>query len=372
LPGAGPDLDVEGPRELLEVHPADDLADGLGAHARVEQAAAASARAVALLEAAQLELAERLHRLQRLDLLADLAKLVLGALGLARELLALAAKRVVDARDEVGDLLIDRPLLVLLALLQLGVDPLGLGRDDLPERRGGLLAALRAGRDDDLARRGEDDRVGGLAGLQLGELGLDGLGRGDDLLGPDRSLLLEVGLRRREGGGQLVLGLVDVGPEAVLQLGQLLAGLAAATLGLVLERLERSLARVLVDVRDDVEGEVEDALEVPRADVEEDAEAARRALEVPDVADRARQLDVAHPLATDLAARDLDAALVADDALVANPLVLPAVALPVLGRTEDALVEQTVLLWLEGPVVDRLGLRDLTLRPFPDLVRAGE
>ena len=34
LAGAGPDLDVEGPRELLEVHPADDVADRLGAHAR--------------------------------------------------------------------------------------------------------------------------------------------------------------------------------------------------------------------------------------------------------------------------------------------------------------------------------------------------
>src|SRR4029079_9482310 len=287
LPGARPDLDVEGPRELLEVHPADDLADGLGAHARVEQAAAASARAVALLEAAQLELAERLHRLQRLDLLADLAELVLGALGLARELLALAPEGVVDARDQVGDLPLDGPHLVLLALLELGVDPLGLGRDDLAERRGGLLAPLGAGADDDLAGRTEDDRVGGLAGLQLGELRLDGLGRGDDLLGPDGALLLEVGFRRREGGRQLVLRLVDVGAEAVLQLGQLLAGLAAPTLGLVLECLERPLARVLVDVRDDVQGEVEDALEVPRADVEEDAQAARRALEVPDVADRA-------------------------------------------------------------------------------------
>src|SRR4029079_12099830 len=134
----------------------------------------------------------------------------------------------------------------------------------------------------------------------------------------------------------------------------------------------RALCGRRVDVRDDVEGDVEDALEVPRADVEEDAEAARRALEVPDVADRARQVDVVHSLPTDLAARDLDAALVADDSLVANPLVLPAVALPVLGGTEDALVEETVLLRLERPVVDRLRLRHLALRPLPDLIRAGE
>ena len=171
---------------------------------------------------------------------------------------------------------------------------------------------------------------------------------------------------------QLVLLAVDVGAELVLQLGQLLAGLAAAALGLVLERGEGALARLLVDVGDDVQREVEDPLEVPRADVQEDAQAARRALEVPDVADGAGQLDVAHALTADLRAGDLDAALVADDALVADPLVLAAVALPVLRRTEDALVEQTVLLGLEGPVVDRLGLRHLALRPLPDLVRAGE
>jgi hypothetical protein len=96
-------------------------------------------------------------------------------------------------------------------------------------------------------------------------------------------------------------------------------------------------------VGDDVQGEIEDPLEVAGADVEEDAQPRRRALEVPDVADRAGQLDVAHPLATNLGASDLDAALVADDSLVANALVLAAVALPVLRRTEDPLVEEPVL-----------------------------
>src|SRR5204862_5365819 len=89
-------------------------------------------------------------------------------------------------------------------------------------------------------------------------------------------------------------------------------------------------------------------------------------------ADRAGQLDVAHPLAADLRARDLDAALVADDALVPDPLVLAAVALPVLRGTEDALVEEAVLLRLERAVVDGLGLGDLTLRPLADLIRARE
>jgi hypothetical protein len=41
------------------------------------------------------------------------------------------------------------------------------------------------------------------------------------------------------------------------------------------------------------------------------------------------QLDVAHALAADLRAGDLDAAALADDALEADALVLAAVALPV-------------------------------------------
>src|SRR6185295_455500 len=77
LAGAGPDLDVERAGQLLEVHPADDLAHGLRAHPGAEHAAALGARAVALVEVAELRLAERLHGLERLELVADLAQLVL-------------------------------------------------------------------------------------------------------------------------------------------------------------------------------------------------------------------------------------------------------------------------------------------------------
>jgi hypothetical protein len=81
---------------------------------------------------------------------------------------------------------------------------------------------------------------------------------------------------------------------------------------------------------------------------------------------------VPHALAPHLGARDLHAAALADDALVADSLVLAAIALPVLGRTEDALAEEAVLLGLEGSVVDGLRLRHLTARPAPDLLRGGE
>src|SRR5438067_796299 len=69
---------------------------------------------------------------------------------------------------------------------------------------------------------------------------------------------------------------------------------------------------------------------------------------------------------------DSHAAALADDALVADALVLAAVALPVLGGTEDALAEQAVLLRLQRPVVDRLRLGDLAGAPGADLLGGGE
>src|SRR5207249_535811 len=69
---------------------------------------------------------------------------------------------------------------------------------------------------------------------------------------------------------------------------------------------------------------------------------------------------------------DLHAAALADDPLEPDALVLAAVALPVPGRPEDPLVEQAVLLRLEGPVVDGLGLLDLAVGPRADLVAGGE
>jgi hypothetical protein len=81
------------------------------------------------------------------------------------------------------------------------------------------------------------------------------------------------------------------------------------------------------------------------------------------VGDRCGQLDVTHPLTPHLAASDLDATALTDDALEADPLVLAAVALPVPGGTEDLLAEESVPLRLERAVVDGLGLLDLAVRP---------
>src|SRR5688572_5371188 len=82
------------------------------------------------------------------------------------------------------------------------------------------------------------------------------------------------------------------------------------------------------------------------------------------------QLDMAHALAPDLGERHLDAALLADDALVLHALVLAAQALVVLHRAEDAGAEEPVPLRLEGAVVDRLRLLDLSIRPGENFFRA--
>src|SRR5262249_47355657 len=143
----------------------------------------------------------------------------------------------------------------------------------------------------------------------------------------------------------LLLDVGDLGADVALELGKVL------------------LAALVIHPRDDVRREVDDLLEALGRDVEEVAEPARDTLEVPDVRDGSGQLDVAHPLAAHLLAGHLDTTALADDPLEPDALVLAAVALPVLGRTEDLLAEQAVLLGLERAVVDRLRLLHLAVRP---------
>lgn len=176
----------------------------------------------------------------------------------------------------------------------------------------------------------------GTLGLQLGQVAFQLLGAG-----------LEVGVTP-------VLDLLTLHGDVRLQGGQV-AG-----------------AALLVDVRDHVRREVDDLLQVLRSEVEQVTEARRNALEVPDVGDGGGQFDVAHPLTAHLGASDLDAAALTDDALEPDTLVLAAVALPVPGRTEDLLAEESVLLGLEGAVVDGLGLLDLAVAPLTDVVSGGQ
>jgi hypothetical protein len=152
-------------------------------------------------------------------------------------------------------------------------------------------------------------------------------------------------------------------------------GAAVAVRGLVVLLLGEELHLLQVGIAgvdDDVLLVVQHRSQRRYRQVEEQAHAARHGTVEPDMGDGRRQLDMAHTLAAHLEVRYLDAAAIADHALIANRLKFPAVALPLLGGSEDALAEEAVLLRSQGAVVDGLGLLDLAVAPAPYHVRAGE
>src|SRR5256885_8943626 len=307
---------------------------------------------------------------QRLEVRAGCLDLLLQRLELALDALALGLGRGLDRSLERLLVGVEAFLGALLRGLGVGLELLdlflNLGQHALRHIPRHQVALV----DHRLLIAVEPDRHGP---ARLGaDAGLDVLRR-----------LLALGRQRVDGFLQLFLEACDLRVDLALQLLGLglvlLAQLAAlgvdvrpqANRALVLihvEHGEHVLADFLVDVCDDVVREVEDLLEVARRHVEQQAHAARNALEVPDVAHRRGELDVAHALAAHLGAGHLDAALVADDALVAVALVLSAVAFPVPCRTEYALAEKTVALRAERAVVDGFRLRDLAVRPRHDRV----
>ena len=129
---------------------------------------------------------------------------------------------------------------------------------------------------------------------------------------------------------------------------------------------------LLVNLSDHVRSEVNDLLQVLRSQIQQVTQAGRNTLEVPNVGHGSSQLNVAHALTTYLRAGHLNATALTHNALEAHALVLTAVALPVLGGAEDTLVEEAVLLGLQGTVVDGLGLLNLTKGPTTDVVGGGE
>ncbi len=132
-------------------------------------------------------------------------------------------------------------------------------------------------------------------------------------------------------------------------------------------------------VKYDVAGKIEHLFQFLRRHVKDQAHSGRNALEIPDVGNRSRELDVSHSLSSYRRLGYFNAASVADGVLELHLLVLAAFAFPVLGRAEDRLAEQSVLFRLQGSVVDRLRLRNFTIGPAftlagvaADLVRAGQ
>src|ERR1700674_5170599 len=86
--------------------------------------------------------------------------------------------------------------------------------------------------------------------------------------------------------------------------------------------------------------------------------------------DRRSERNMPHALAPHPRQGHLNAAFLADDALIFHPLVFAAQALVVLDRSKNARAEQAVALRLERAIIDRLGLLDLAERPGQNLLRA--
>src|SRR6267143_319129 len=80
---------------------------------------------------------------------------------------------------------------------------------------------------------------------------------------------------------------------------------------------------------------------------------------------------MSHALATHTRERDFNAAPVADDALVLDPLVFSAGAFPIAGRTENSFAEKAALLRFERSIIDRLRIFDFAFAPRPHRVARG-
>ena len=125
-------------------------------------------------------------------------------------------------------------------------------------------------------------------------------------------------------------------------------------------------------IDDNILLEIQHPLQIAERHVEHEADPGRQRLQEPDMRDRRGELDMAHPFATHLLKRDLDAAFLAGDPAILHALVLAAQALVVLDRAEDAGAEKPVPLRLERAVVDRLRLFDLAEGPAQDPLRGGQ
>ena len=221
-----------------------------------------------------------------------------------------------------------------------------------------------------------------LIALEISDLeGLEALPDAGDAVDLRVVLLADLGLLTLTGVADLALR-VGLG-TLLFELAEILLGGECAIVdrgvALVLELLDLEVEAsleirhvvvtcLIVHCRDHVRGEVDDLLEILRRQVQQVAQAAGHALEVPDVGDGSSELHVPHALTAHGGLGDLHAAALADDALEAHALVLAAVALPVPGGAEDALAEQAVHLGLQGAVVDGLRLLDLAVGPAADVV----
>src|SRR3954447_4967661 len=269
------------------------------------------------------------------------------------------------ADDDVRRAQLDQPLEAVIAVDDATIE--------IVQIRGREAAAVEGNEGPQIWRDhrndGEDHPVGLVAGLQQRLDDLEALhqlfrlqlgGRDCDLLAEVHRDLLKIKLAQNLADR---LG-ADHRRERVLAVFLLSANVLV--LGQELTFLEGRQARL----DDNVGLEIKDALQLLEGHVEQKTDPARQRLQEPDMRDGSREFDVPHAVAPHARERHLDAALLADDALVLHALVLAAQALVILDGPKDARAEQAVALGLEGAVVDGLRLLDLAVGPGQNLLRA--
>ena len=157
-------------------------------------------------------------------------------------------------------------------------------------------------------------------------------------------------------GAHLGDELVGVGVFEILVLGgELVEGVEVFVFGE--QVVDGELVGEGTGLYDDIALVVDDHVELLGGDAKKVAHLVGQGTEIPDVCDGYDELDVSGAFATHFLFGHFHTATVADDAFIANALVLAAMALVVLGGTEDAFAEQAVALGLVGSVVDGFGLQ---------------
>ena len=228
---------------------------------------------------AELGLGELGHGRELLDLVARRADLVLAALGLDLARLAVARRCAAVHLDPRGRRSSGRSRVCSSASRRAELRPVT--RSDsartifLSFVLGPTLPPFSPAPRIDLAGRLEGDRLLGDAGSRA-RRGAPGRACAAALIS-SRPVAIAAARAARRSAACGVLELVarggGIAARSCSSASSALPSLAAA-LGLLVERLERAAPGILVDVGDDEEGEVEDPLEVARADVEQDPEAA--------------------------------------------------------------------------------------------------
>ena len=177
----------------------------------------------------------------------------------------------------------------------------------------------------------------------------------------------------------LGVGIVEIVVIGILRLDQVLnlfvlllvqqhAVFYHQTVFIVLMTLAYLLACQRTGAHYDILLVVDDGIQLLGRDTQQRRHLARQRTQIPDMRYGHHETDMSHALTTHFLLRNLHAATLADDAFVADTLVLTAVALVVLRRTEDTLAEQTITLGLIGTIVNRLRLQYLAAGELHNLI----